>query len=127
MNAGDTLIVPQPAEGVDGHLWIILSDPAQDADRLVMVSFTTFRRDKDQTCVLRPGDHPFVTRDTLVCYADARIATNAQLESLVSKGLMKRNKPVSAELLQRIRQGAWKTDEISLEAREVLVDQGLID
>ncbi len=126
MNAGDTLIVPQPTEGVDGHLWVIVSDPSQDADRLVIVSFTTYGRYKDQTCAVRPGDHPFVTRDTLVCYSDARIATNAQLELLVTKGLMKRNKPVSAELLERIRQGAWKSDEISLEAREVLVDQGMI-
>lgn len=85
MNAGDTLIVPRTTPGVDGHLWVVISDPEIDPASVLMVSFTSYDRDKDQTCEVSVGEHEFVKHRTLVCYNDARVATNSDLETLISR------------------------------------------
>src|SRR6266487_183381 len=56
-----------------GHLWIAITVPDGAQGRFVMVNLTTLRPyTADQTCVLYDGDHPFVHRDSVVHYMDAR-------------------------------------------------------
>jgi hypothetical protein len=58
MKAGDTF---QPADStVDTfvHLWVIISDPEQDPDQVLIVSLTAYHPKKDTACILVPGDHP---------------------------------------------------------------------
>jgi len=126
MNAGDTLIVPRKTPGIDGHLWVVISDPQLDPDSVLMVSLTSYEPYKDQTCELSANDHPFVSHRTLICYNPAKVASDEDLEKLVSSGLMRKHDPFSPELLKRVRQGAWDTDDIQLEHRQILIDQNLI-
>ena len=70
MNAGDTFLVALPGTSYDSHLWIVISDPDADAERIVIVSLTSHRADKDQACLLRVGDHPYVKHDTCVNYRE---------------------------------------------------------
>jgi hypothetical protein len=57
MNAGDTFIIPVPGTSYDSHLWMLISDP-QAGEFGVIVNFTSWRADKDQACIVEPGDHP---------------------------------------------------------------------
>jgi hypothetical protein len=57
IEAGDTLLVALPNTSVDSHLWMVISDPTQ-SDEVLIVNFTSWREDKDQACVLNRGDHP---------------------------------------------------------------------
>jgi hypothetical protein len=51
MNAGATFLAPS----LDGHLWMVISDPALDQNRVVVVSFMSWTPRLDQACIVRPG------------------------------------------------------------------------
>ena len=48
------------------HLFVILTEPDHDGDILAVSLTSTI--DKDQTCVLHKGDHPFINRVSYVNY-----------------------------------------------------------
>jgi hypothetical protein len=66
MNAGDTFRIPQPGTSLDSDLWVVISIPDVESDRLLIVNFTTRRPDSDAACILRAGEHPFVHHETCV-------------------------------------------------------------
>jgi hypothetical protein len=59
MKAGDTFYISD--RGVDTHLWVVISDPDRDAERVVLVSMTTYEGYKEAVCLLDVGDHPRVS------------------------------------------------------------------
>ncbi len=122
MNAGDTFI-----DALHGHLWIVLSDPAIDPERVVIVNLTTYTVDEESACVLKKGDHPFVRHKTAVRYRDARIASPADLKTLREARKLAPREPCSKSLLQKLRGGASEdADRLPKECRELLEEQELI-
>ena len=115
---------------IDGkyhHLWIVLSDPAIDPDRVVIVNLTTYTIDEESACILKKGEHPFVKHKTAVRYRDARITSPAALEKLRVARLLTPREPCSKLLLAKLRDGASKdADLLSEECRDLLDQQGLI-
>jgi hypothetical protein len=122
MKAGDTFLL----QLADEHLWVVISDPSLNPQRVLVVNFTTWRQYHDQACILDRGDHPFVRHRTCVNYPSARVATDADLEEVRAAGLLHLHDPLSDSLLQRIR-AAVRASRMKLEHVQVLVDQGLIE
>ena len=122
MKAGDSFI---PAK-FDSHLWVILSDPSLDSDKIVIVNFTTNTKDEEQHCILKKDDHPFVKHNTAVRYRDAKIVSDDQLDKLLNLRQLKSSDALSVQLLRRLRDGAAKSDFLPEGCREILDDQGLI-
>lgn len=122
MKAGDTFI---PAR-FDDHLWIILSDPSVDPDQVVIVNFTTHTVEEEQDCVVQKGEHPFVKHKTAVRYRDAKIVSSSVLAKLLKAHQLKSHKPLSHNLLQRVRAGASKSDFLPEGCRQVLDEQGFL-
>ncbi len=60
------------------HLWLILSDPQKDPDRIVFVNFTSWGTLKDQSCVLDAGDHQTVQHKTCVHYRGAMVKSTQE-------------------------------------------------
>jgi len=61
MRRGDAFLSPDPT-GKSRRLWIVLSDPALDAKRVLIASVTTYHGgERDAECFLDDGDHPFLT------------------------------------------------------------------
>jgi hypothetical protein len=127
MNAGDTFRIPQPGTSLDSHLWVVISDPSIDPNRVLIVNFTTRRNDSDAACILQANEHPFVHHETCVNYGGAKVVSNAQIEILLKKGLLTHHASVSTELLQRIREGAASSERMALEHADILIRQGLIE
>lgn len=121
MEAGDTF-----RYGPSGHLWVVVSDPAIDPDHVVIINMTT-DRGVDRSCILNPGDHPFVAHPTCMRYDMARMVSNTDLERHVSSNAIRLQESVSADVLERIRQGAAVTDQIAFGCKQVLIGQGLIE
>lgn len=73
------------------------------------VSITTQRPGSDATCVLGPGDHPFVKHPSVVYYQDARELDLLAIERALTAGMQNvvctRHASCSPSLLLRIRQG----------------------
>jgi MinD superfamily P-loop ATPase len=105
----------------------VISDPAKDADNVLIVNFTTRRSDSDPACILRVGEHPFVHHETCVNYAGAKIVSVAQITTLLQAGQMVNHAPVSTAILERIREGAGNSTRMALDHADILIDQGLLD
>lgn len=122
---GDTFRLANP--GVDPHLHVIISDPSANPNTIVTANFTSWRADKDQSCIVQAGEHAQVTRRSCIDYRRERCITLVQFNSAVASGSLTPQAPVSRELLSRILAGAAESSLIPLGNRQVLVDQGLID
>lgn len=104
---------------------MIISNPSVDPTRVVVVRFLSWHEWLEQSCVLEPGDHPFVRHRTCVDYFGAEFVTLDQLTSFDRTGDLKRKAPVSAEVLARIHAAA-ETSDIRLKYYEVLREQGFV-
>jgi hypothetical protein len=109
VNVGDTFF------GLDekNHLWIILSDAADDGS-VVAVNFTTHdlaRRTCSLDClVVAPGEHPYPTHDSCIYYLGASMPNLQLIRDRVASGRYEAHEPVSAPLLERIRMGALTSE-----------------
>ncbi len=127
MKAGDTFFVQQVGKLYDSHLWIVLSDPALDANQVLIVSLTTWDKDDDPACVLNIGDHPFVRQKSFIKYSHAKVVTNQQLDEVRARGQIHVQAPLSANVLKRARDGAAESRFMALGHADILIDQGLLE
>ena len=58
MDASATFLLAEDHQDIDPHLWVVLSDPIQNSNQVVLVSLTTWREDKDQACVIPDTERP---------------------------------------------------------------------
>jgi hypothetical protein len=61
----------------------------------------------DAACVLAPGEHPFVTRESFVFYRYARIEQVSHVLQLMRQGVYKPHVAVSAAVFQRVKAGLF--------------------
>jgi hypothetical protein len=105
---------------------MIISDPATNPDRVLIVNFTSWQPLHDSTCLLAGDEHPFLKHATCVNYPAAQLTTVAKLKALHTSGELRLYPdPLSPELLQRIRNGARDSLRIMNEHRQLLESQGL--
>jgi hypothetical protein len=106
---------------------MVISDPAKDRTRVLIVNMTTFAPYKDQSCLLNPGDHPQVLHNSVVYYAGSRVYSDAHLNSLVASGKVVSHETLSAEMLKLVRGGALDSPHMRLDHGQILIEQGLVD
>lgn len=102
MHRGTSLLIPAPGSSITPHLWIVITEPDPAC---IIVSLTTLRNAKDQTVILRPGDHPFIRHDTVVFFADARIVDANHLQQQVAAGAALLHQPCTQTTLSLIQAG----------------------
>jgi hypothetical protein len=105
MDCGDTFLMPAPGGVATPHLWIVVTQPDPQTHLCAIVSVTTLRNSKDQTVILRPGDHPFVRHDSTVFYGDAMIVDALRLESEIAAGLALVRERCSKAILKLLQDG----------------------
>lgn len=125
MRAGDAFFLKKVA--ADKHLWVIISDPEAHPDQVLFVSMTSYDLTKEDVCLIDQGEHPFVKHKTCIDYSDARHATSAQLDTLLTAEQILRATSVSDDLLERIRIGASLSEDLPQRYKKLLRSQGLID
>jgi CTP:molybdopterin cytidylyltransferase MocA len=111
-NAGDTFLA-QPNSSSKPHLYVVISNPENNAGNVIHVNLTSKKEWSDCSCVLQPGDHPFVTRETVVNYASATMCEAVYIDQAMGPTFYPRalfpNTPVSNEVLERIQLGALQS------------------
>lgn len=118
LSAGDTFLLPRKLEWKD-HLFIVLLDADNDGNT-VMVNLTSAKPHSDRTTVLQPGEHPFVTRETVVNYLDAAITKTSKIEQAIAMGLGQKHDPVSPQLLNRLRADLLRSEFTKLKVKKFL-------
>lgn len=105
MDCGDTFLMPAPGGVATPHLWIVVTQPDPQTHLCAIVSVTTLRNSKDQTVILRPGDHPFIRHDSTIFYGDAMIVDALRLESEIAAGLALVREACSKAILKLLQDG----------------------
>ena len=126
MEGGDTFLVDEPGTSYDSHLWIVLSKPDLDPNHVLIVNLTSWRADKDQSCTLEPGDHPYIKHRTCVNYPGSKMVAVRQCETLLASRKIVPHDPVEPALLDKIRESATQSPRMALDHAEILFDQGLV-
>jgi hypothetical protein len=108
MKSGDTFLMPAPGISTRiPHLWIVVTDPTEESQAVMIVSITTLRHGAEQTVILRKGEHPFIDRDSSVCYADTRIVDARDLDGKARAGQIKMHAACPTKTLGNVRAASW--------------------
>ena len=59
----------------------------------------------DETVILEPGDHPFITRKSSVHFSTAKLYRVAMIQNAIKRGRCSLKSDMTPELLVRVRQG----------------------
>jgi len=111
-----------------GHLWVVASDPDLNSSQVLIVNFTTVRgvRSEDLSCVVEPDDHPWLTKNSYVVFAIARIPTLAYLDALEVSKTIRLEAPLSPAVMTRIHAGAACSANLKFAILALLETQGFI-
>ena len=123
LQQGDTFF---HRNGNKRHLHVVLSDPQKNPNAVYVVTLTTHAANKDQSCVLDRGDHPFIRHKTTVSYNRTELQTAALWEDRFNKGQIVPRQHMKPEVLDRILEGAAISDKVPKKCRKLLKEQGLI-
>jgi hypothetical protein len=67
---GETFLGGGEVHGKD-HLWIVINDPQAKNEVVLIVNVSKLRPGAETTCVLRKGEHPFLSEKegSYACFA----------------------------------------------------------
>ena len=88
------------------HLFFVLNDPG-DGEDVVLASVCSMRPRADTTCLVHPGEHPFIRHESYVDYALCRTYPKQHLEVLIQRRYCERHQDACEELVERIIDGAF--------------------
>ena len=129
--AGDVLLTADTPEesGSGRHARVIISDPNEDPDNLVLVPISTWENGCDDECILEVaafGGIPFFKRWSYPVYRRASMMSQSSLLAAIRKKTAKRLGSLPADALQRIRRGASETPFLPYKCANILTRQKLI-
>lgn len=103
------------------HLWVVVSDPAANEGRVLMVNMTTLREScVDDACVLGPEDFVLLTQATTIAYSRAQAGPVAAIEQLIHDGQFFEVQKVPAATLAKIIAGAQQSPQLSPAHKKLL-------
>lgn len=100
--------MPQPNQRIP-HLWVIATEPNSSGE-VVIVNMTSPENCPDRTVIVCKGDHPFVTHDSVINFADAKIGDATAILHGINSKLCHQCDPCSASLVEKIQQGIIQSD-----------------
>jgi hypothetical protein len=119
MNIGDTFIWFPPEDRKE-HLYIVITDPADNAGKFVGINLTK-SGGGPHAVTFRVGEHPFIKRyPSDANIADALVMDEAEILAQISSGDVVPHQPMAFAMVQRIAIGAIGHPAISEEAEEMI-------
>jgi hypothetical protein len=106
LHCGDAVEMPK-TQLATPHLWILITEPIEETGLAVIVNITSLRPHSDKTTIIVSGEHPYITHDSVVLYADAKITDVRLIENGIAQGhdTIRLCAPCEAKLLNRIQEG----------------------
>ena len=110
LSVGSTFLIPTPSSSNE-HLFIIVAIQ-ECSNTALLVNVATPKIGCDETCRLNVGEHPFLKWNSVIDYAYARITPISNLEYCLKTNTIKKDSPVSGQLLKKIQDGALASPSI---------------
>jgi hypothetical protein len=104
LQLGDSFLMRKPGHSSE-HLWLLVTKPHPQTGVAIMVNVTTRRPHSDTTTILSVGDHPFISRPSVVYYADAREVDTANLALAIQCHAARLHQPFTQHVLAKIQPG----------------------
>ena len=108
MQRGDTFMI-EDEDGEGEHLHVLLTDPSL-AGEVVTVSVSTRRARSELLVCIKPGEHPFITRESVCLYRFARVREIKAIEQAISSGLARSKEQASEVLVLKLIKGLADSD-----------------
>ena len=115
----------RPYRQVNAHLCVVISAPRKDPDRLLIVNFTHWEPNKEQSCVMDQTDYSELEQKSCISYRHAMIDSQENLLSGIASGKIRPVKPAPENVLMRIREGAFASLHLPIGYYNLLKNQGL--
>ncbi|MYB58026.1 MAG: hypothetical protein F4X51_16675 [Gemmatimonadetes bacterium] len=128
MGIAGRCVLTQDEIGIRKHLIIFVSDfiPVVRGEKTehfaIAVNLTTLKKRpgkksrQDTTTILKSGDHPFITRDSIIAYEYARIVSKSEALNMLKSG--DKREDLSESVLARIVAGLQKSKYTRFEVRD---------
>jgi hypothetical protein len=121
---GDTFLFPLNCPNTIDHLWAIISDPDANGS-FAAANLTDFENNAgDTNCIIEVGEHPYVTKRSVIKYGDARLFTEVKLQQAEAGRLLVKRQPLSGVLLAKIQNGALTSDDTPPQVSETVRTHG---
>jgi hypothetical protein len=104
----------------EDHLWIVINDPAAHGGTALIVNISELRSGAETTCVLKAGEHPFITKDSYVRYMSARGPSATDIAQAIKAGKLKPHQTANPALLAKLRAGAQASTMLATELKALL-------
>jgi len=118
---GTTFWGSSPGDLNGKHLWFVVSDPTFNHGVVLIANMTTRRSGSEDCCVLQPGDHPSIKRESVINYLRARCVPAKNIEEAykMRPDCIMFAEPADEILVIRILRGALKSNRVSPEWQEL--------
>lgn len=100
---GDTFLLAKPGQST-AHLWIVVTCPDKSG-KAIIVNITGQQTHSDKTTILNVGDHQFITKASVVFYADSREGDAVAMCQALNRGMATSHQPCSAAFLTKVQAG----------------------
>lgn len=102
------------------HLHILLTSPSQrHPDKVLMVNLSSFVRGvHDESCILEPGDHPFIKHSSFIPYGLAEIASLKRLMHGIEQEYCHLREPISHAVFERICRGLEQSPRVESDIKK---------
>jgi hypothetical protein len=95
------------------HLFVICTAPCQEGKQVIVSIASRVNNLCDQTCILQPHEHAFLTRESYVLYRNARIELQTKLIEGVNRGVFVPHQDVNGQTFLRILKGICSSPQTS--------------
>lgn len=111
--------------GRDAHLFMVISDTVNFPDEVIIVKMIGCKegQEYDESCVLRPGDHPQIYKKSIIEYNSFDIYTQEEIARF--QELIRLYDDLHPEVLAEVRRGAKESRHATRRLRDTLIQQGL--
>lgn len=113
------------------HLHVVMNDPVLCGEinemSVLVVNFSSVQPGTfyDPACILQPGCHPFINRESWVVYRGATVLKVPRLEAQITAGDVRRDAPVSRLVYDQVRAGFNVSDLVAPKISRYLRKHGL--
>lgn len=127
LTAGQSFFTPADSN-VPRHLWVVVSDPARDADHVVIANVSTKAPPDldppEPPVTIGPREHPSVSQRSYFRCDEARISPAALLERLLEKRTLSPTKAAPSLLVQKMQAALLASRHTQLDIKGILRSQG---
>lgn len=118
LEAGDTYFDSSNSSSTR-HLYFILAVDSTLVS-VAVVNTTSNQSNKEQTCIIESGEHPAITKESIVFFKESRILKYDMLLEDIEKKIIQKSEKASPALLRKIISASLVSKFIPKEIKEFI-------